>query len=95
MTLDDMIAELQDNGFSVVRAPTPDEDLFAYWHQVLCLLRMAEDRAHSGATLRLTPGLPQWSDETVKGLAKTSVMHMVERILEHAVVVRERETADA
>lgn len=95
MSVDDMIAELEDKGFSVVRAPTPDEDLFANWHQVLCILRMAEDRASSGATLRLTPGLPQWSDETVKGLAKSSVMHMVERILERAVVVREKETVDA
>lgn len=89
MAVDELISALEDQGYHVVRPRTPDQDLADNWRQILCVLRMSDDLAHSGATLRLTPGLPQWSDETVKALAKNHVMHTVERILARAVVVRE------
>jgi hypothetical protein len=93
MATEDLIRQLEDEGFLVIRPRTPTEDLRANWNQILSVLRMSEDLVAGGA--KLTVKHPAWLGNKADPvrLLRDGVVGRIDLILAGAVVEREEEKA--
>lgn len=96
MNADDMIAELERLGYRVVTArDDPDTRLRELWDDIQRRLRMARDIAEFGG--KLTVRHPAWLNARADAarLLRDNAVDAIRAIFENAVVVREKEMADA
>lgn len=91
MAVEDMIAALEDEGYSVVRRrDDPDTQLRQFWDSAQNALRITQDFIASGAKLHLSTPFPQLADDVIVDLVRSSWMRQVNAVLATAVVEREQ-----